>query len=198
MAWRGRAGRVCTEHDKEQSQLRSLIPYPLGMLLPKSLCTALRQKPHHKLFTRILPQYEWVPSLRHLSKFVLCKVSFPSFVAKKFLVFTPSILFFSFFCFQEFLQMTFPSSFYIYKFPSLPVLKILFKKSLLVLKLFHFLLVYLCSSLPALSRQNSFTHTHTYVRSGDPVPFSSSLGWKSLVRISSHRQLSPFSRPRFG
>lgn len=93
MAWWGTVGRVCIESDKEQSQIRSPIPYSLGMFLLKSLFTGLHQKPHYKLLMCTLPQYEWLPSLRHLSKFFLCKVSFPSFLAKKFLVFTPSIFF---------------------------------------------------------------------------------------------------------
>ena len=50
------------------------------------LPTALSQKPHCRPFICISSQNEWWPSLQHLSQFFLYKVSFPSFLAKKFLV----------------------------------------------------------------------------------------------------------------
>lgn len=110
---------------------------------------------------------EWLPSLQHLSELFLCKASFPSFLAKKFLVFTPRTKY-NLYCFQYSLQWWrsfLQHSLYITSsFFSLPVLKHLFKKITPSVDTFpSFLLVYLFSSFLILSRQNSFTYTHTSV-----------------------------------
>lgn len=91
---------VYWEWQKQQSQIGTLIPHALWMFLLKSLLlTTMSQPPHYKPFISF--QHEWLPLFQYFFKILpLFKFSFPSFLAKRFLAFTPRTtqisLFFSF------------------------------------------------------------------------------------------------------